>query len=264
MRKEFVKAFGLSDTLEAEEKRFVNRIDQTTFRRLAMSHDYEATFRRVCYEMGISADEKIRKFSDHAFPPLRKLTDDGFIATLEVLGHIYRGEYESKQSRLDSEISDAMQRATIDLGIEWRHGMFFPTGAGVLNEDLAIGAYEFLNEYPPEKAAFRKALEHHLRRQYPDVLGEGYIVIEGLAKRLLNNDKTLDGNREALVSALGLAEEWKHLVKYYLDYAHAGKRHASKEPRVAKPHEAEAFLYLTGLMVRLIVQDLRNRPAKSA
>lgn len=48
MIKRFNKRFGIEESLEEEQTRFVQRIDQTIFKNIQEEHGYENVFRTVC------------------------------------------------------------------------------------------------------------------------------------------------------------------------------------------------------------------------
>ena len=59
-----------------------------------------------------------------------------------------------------------------------------------------------------------------------------------------------------LLTKLNLSQDWKSILKNFINYANETKRHASDKRHAINPQEAEAFLYMTGLLVRLIVTTL--------
>lgn len=81
--------------------------------------------------------------------------------------------------------------------------------------------------------------------------------MEATAKWFLENNKDLSGNQEKFVSKLGLPNSYKRMLKEYIGYANQLARHAKdsqKHPYKIPPSEAESFIYLTGLFIRLAIQ----------
>lgn len=81
------------------------------------------------------------------------------------------------------------------------------------------------------------------------------MVIEGLAREVLQNNRTLDNNKDGLLKKVNLSQTWKSILSNYINYANEYARHASDTQHLIKPQEVEAFLYFTGLLVRLIVES---------
>ncbi|MCJ7497985.1 MAG: hypothetical protein MUO78_07620 [candidate division Zixibacteria bacterium] len=258
MLKRFNKIFGIQESDAEEKRRFVQRINQTIFKEIEDDHSYEKIFRTVCYKLGTNADDRISSANQvHSsvgliIPSLRSLTGDDFQRTLKVLVLLY--EYFDNNNEWLKYMSDlikiAFSNATIDLGIKWKKGMFYQSGAKELDEKLVEDSLDWLENYPNEKGNFLKAIENHTSKKYDDVVIDCYLVIEGLARKVLKNKKTLENNREELLRKIGLSQEWKAFLNNYINYANEIKRHASDKRRSINPSEVEAYLYFTGLLVR--------------
>jgi len=274
MLKRFNKIFGIQDSEEDEKKRFVQRINQTaieTVEGLTYPVSYEKIFNNICYRLGVNADDRISRANHMSFgyethiPSLRSLTNDEFLPTLKVLVLLYKffEDNNEQQKKISVWIEFALSNATIDLGIRWRNGMFYPSGAKLLDEKLIEDPFDWLQDYPDEKKDFLKALSCYSANDYGGVIINDYLVVEGLARKILNNSKTLDNNKEEMMKKVGLSQQWKALLNNYITYANDYKRHASENRHSIKPTEAEAFLYFTGLIVRLLIED-RNETVDSS
>lgn len=81
-----------------------------------------------------------------------------------------------------------------------------------------------------------------------------YEAFEALSKIVCRNDKGINANRDALIGKLGLHASYNKMFAEYIDYANLIARHAGEKGQ-AKPlpsrREAEAFMYLTGLFIRV-------------
>lgn len=263
MLNRFNKRFGIEESLGEEQTRFIQRINQTIFKNVQKRYKYEEVFRTVCYWLGENADDRISDRNRYNYgvktlvPALRTLTNDDFLQTLRILELLY--QYFNKEPGRQKEISElvevALSNATMDLGVTWKDGMFYPSGAKTLDEKLIEDPIDWLDEFPDEKKDFENALSHYMKKNYGDVVSNCYLVIEGLARKILNNKKTLDNNREELLKKLKLSQSWKSLLNNYMNYANEFKRHASDERHSINPQEVEAFLYLTGLLARLMIQS---------
>lgn len=268
MLKRFNEVFGIQATLEEERARFVNRVNQEIFP-WAQEGSYElparSIFEAICYWSGVNAGDLIREANQHncnyygepIIPPLRELTRDNFLETAKILCFLHRifEKHQRFLAVLGQRITLALENATIDLGIRWSDGMFYPSGADELDKSLVDEPYRWLADFPAERKDFQKALEAYLSNDYGEAIYRCYLVLEGLARQLLGNNKTLDDNKDALLKAIGLTNEWKAIVGRFIGYAHEFARHASKNRHNVNPVEAEAFIYQTGLLVRLIVRS---------
>ena len=95
--KEFDLHFGMKISLEEEQRKFVNRIENTLFvkaRDLAGYWGYEALFKSVCYQLGEDADDLIgnsfaSSFGGETAPSLGILTKKDFIQSLRVTVAVY-------------------------------------------------------------------------------------------------------------------------------------------------------------------------------
>ena len=98
-------------------------------------------------------------------------------------------------------------------------------------------------------------VELYLVKDFPTCLR----TLEAMARIVCGNNENLGTNREAFVSALGLSDHFGKMLRLHTGYAHK-YRHASKaeEQREAPlPQEVEAFVYTTGLFLRLAIERLR-------
>ena len=132
--------------------------------------------------------------------------------------------------------------------------MFYPSGAEMLDRALIEDPYAWLNDYSSEKSEFSQAVKNLAEKDYGQVVINCYLAIEGICRKILENQKTLENNREELLRKVGLSQEWKSLLSNFIIYANEFKRHASEKRGEINPLEVEAYLYLTGLLIRLLIQ----------
>lgn len=80
-----------------------------------------------------------------------------------------------------------------------------------------------------------------------------------MAKVVLGRDKDLSA-RELFINKLNPSGYYKGMLKDYIEYAnefrHAAEPAARRKPPL--PNEVEAFVYTTGLFIRLAIQQLNN------
>ncbi|MCJ7458003.1 MAG: hypothetical protein MUP17_03300 [candidate division Zixibacteria bacterium] len=263
MLKRFNKIFGIQESAEEEKRKFTQRINQTVFDEIEEDEKYGIVFRTICYGLGKNADDLIDSANPilssdgYNIPALRKLTGDNFLQTLRILELLYRffKKNNDRRKTITSWIENALSIATVDLGVRWKKGMFYPSGAKVLDKKLVEEPLDWLEDYPNEKSNFLKAIKNYTSKKYDQVIIDCYLVVEGLVRKILKNKKTLDNNCDELFKKIGLSQEWKSFLKNYIVFANQYKRHASDKQHAISPSEVESFLYFTGLMTRLIIES---------
>ena len=267
IRKKFNKIFGLEDNVESERKRFVQRVNQVIFYDIdtiySTTFAYHRLFKMICFQLGVNAHEfPQRKFGPETYrtASIRTLTRDDFYKTLLVLCILFThleisSEPGAAQKWLSTNIESVMSRCSCDIGIRWKEGFFYPAGAEELDESLIEETLTWLNDYPDERKDYRRALECYLKEDsLADVIKNCYLAIEGVTRKVLGNDKTLDSNKEQLLQKIDLSDGWKSMLATYIKYAH-DYRHASGQRYEIKKQEAEGYLYMTGLIIRLIIES---------
>lgn len=270
IRKKFNKILGLEDNVEAEKKRFVERVNQYIFNDIDTTErsefEYIALFHLLCFELGVNAlNFRMRTighgiYEEQVPATIRTLTREDFNKTLLVLCILYvHIEYSSDpkagQIWLSENIELVMSRCSCDIGIRWKEGFFYPAGAEELDESLIEETLTWLNTYPNERKDYRKALEYYLEeKSLDDVIKNCYSAIEGVTRKVLGNDKTLDNNKNELLRKMNLSDGWKSMLATYINYAH-NYRHADTKRHEITKQEAEGYLYLTGLIIRLIIES---------
>lgn len=247
--KRFNKLFKIEESLENEQNRFVQRINQTVFMEIEWHKTFNIIFRRICYNLGENPDDIISQ-------TFRQLSNDNFIKTIKILLLLYQDfkNYKNLQDKISLQINQALSTTIMDIGIRWRNGMFYPSGAKILDEKLIEDVLDWLDEFQNEKKDFEKALSDYLKKSYGNVVIDCYLVVEGLTRKLLKNKKTLENNKDEILKKLKLSQNWRSIFVNYITYANEFRRHASDARHSINPTEVEAFLYFTGLLVRLIIQ----------
>ncbi len=270
IRKRFNEIFGFEDTVEAERKRFVERVNQAIFHNIDTvdcdSYDYEHLIQLVCFDLGINFHDLHQRrvgvgINERYLPAsIRTLTRDDFTETLRVLcalcGRIQLGGDTKKgQELLSKLIEAALSRCTCDIGVRWKDGFFYPSGAEELDTSLIEETLAWLKDYPDERRDYRTALQCYAAGDsLADVIKNCYSAIEGVARKVLANERTLDNNKDELLAKINLSDGWKSLLANYIRYAH-DYRHASIGRHEITKQEGEAYLYMTGLIIRLAIES---------
>ena len=263
--KRFNEIFGLEDGIEDERKRFVQRVNQAIFHEIdfvqPINFDYETLFECICFELGVNAHD-IDWRSHDAPPSLKTLTKDDFTTTLQVLLALYvhiemQSDKKMGQKWLSDRIKISLSRCTLDIGVRWKDGFFYPSGAEELDKPLIEESLTWLNDFPNEGKDFRTALQCFMAGDsLTDVIKNCYSAVEGVVRAVLGNDRTLDNNKIELLAKINLSDGWKSLLANYINYAH-DYRHASPERHDITKQEAEAYLYMTGLIIRLTIESIK-------
>ena len=268
VRKKFNEILGLGDDAEKERKRFVERVNQHIFHRIDTEQwdgfDYPMLFKLVCFELGVNAhdfrERETLRFGDVIPASIRTVTENNFENTLLVLCALYNHiqlESDSKIGRewLSKQIKVTLSRCTRDIGVRWEEGFFYPAGAEEMDKPLIEGTLTWLNEYPNERKDYEGALQIYLAGEsLPDVIRNCYSAVEGVVRNVLGNDRTLDNNKDELLKQMDLSDGWKSILATYIKYAH-DYRHASAGRHEITKQEAEAYLYMTGLIIRLTIES---------
>ncbi len=252
----FHQRFNIEIDLEEAQRRFMNRVNNVIpdcFNR-AKSSDPTlpwslATFLGMAY-MG---QDRLEAF----------LGDD-FYSCLRTLEEAYRILPPRYQKEFTVGIETILSLSEVDLGIQWRDGAFYPSGAKLLDEALVNENLKWLSDskYSTVLAPFEKGLGHYLEAQrqpekLADVITDMYEALEKMARITNGNNKTLGQNAEQFIGNLNLSEYYKTMLREYTKYAHEF-RHAveqGKERVPPLPNEVEAFVYTTGLFIRLAIQQ---------
>lgn len=258
MIREFNKNFGITTSIEDEKKAFINRIDTFLLGIRSSSGDYEALYSTVCLQLGLNG-KKINDnnpFDTGYIPDLNSLLPKGFLNTLKIIIAVrkyYKDDFEMV-SFIDEAIDMLINMATVDLGITYKSGMFFPKGEEVLDKELIGYSLKSLIGFPNENKDLQNALDNYKANSKYGVIENCYRCIEGLMRQILKNNKTLIDNKSEIIRSIGLSEHWKKILANYIDYGNEYGRHASEKRHDFNQAEVEAYLYTTCILIRLIVE----------
>lgn len=268
----FHKRFNIEVDLEEVKKRFLNRIQnqiEAIFPSLALGGIGDASMSGVLCKLASILGEKyeILISFDHYFR-------GDFYQRLRAVEALHQAlPVPSYQGKLDKMVQSVISENEIDLGIQWRAGVFWPSGAKLLDEALVNEPLQWLSDlkYQNVIAPFEKGLRHFMEapkhpERLADTVTDMYEALEAMAKVATGRpDKDLSGNRKLFVKKLGLSDYYKRMLKDYISYANEF-RHAVEEDKERKPplaQEVEAFIYTTGLFIRLAIERLNTQKSVS-
>jgi len=136
--KEFEEKFGIVSSIEKEKERFVNRIENTILHyfvtRSAGIGEYEKLFIDICNQLG----ENASSYTGLNIPHLNRIVKKDFFQTLKVVMAIYKyySDYPYVLRTIDSYVVEALEMSNLNIGIQWKDGVFYPSGDKFLDKEL--------------------------------------------------------------------------------------------------------------------------------
>ncbi len=260
--KDFHERFDIDVGIEEARQRFINRIEITIFDPVPNEVLKSGALqvgelnRRVAYYVGVTLEEMLT---------LRTYVVNDFPRCLNVL----EGMYEVIPSlgireTLDERIEVALRVSETELGVRWASPTFVRTGAKLLDDSLVNEPLRWLRvqKYKSVLDPFEKGLSHYLEaaqkpERLSDVVTDMYEALEALARVITGKDSELSGNRELFIKRLNLSSHYKELLRNYIGYGNE-YRHAVRRNQIRpslSESEVEAFIYLTGLFIRLAMRQ---------
>jgi hypothetical protein len=201
-------------------------------------------------------------------PPNLKCPVSGVHSTLYQT-YVNEPRYYEYTEKVNYSIKYAISLNEADIGIEWRDGAFWNSGAKLLDEALVNENLKWLTDkgYTNVLSPFEKGLRHFLEaKQKPerlnDTITDIYEAVEALVRIVMENNKDLSKNCESFINKLKLSEYYKKMLDEYLRYANHYSRHAAKlgeRKKLLLRNEVEAFIYTSGLFIRLAVQQMTEK-----
>ncbi len=248
------------DVVEARQQ-FINRMNLLTFEDMT-----DGDWRRELLANKLSLYDLTRfvAFSlgermPNQYHPATLINND-FHRCLRVLESLYRlFEGTGLENRLSDDIQAAIRMSPVDLDVAWQPPVFVRTGARLLDESLVNEPLRWLSDptYQTVLAPFQRGLSHYLEDRLSDAVTDMYETVEALARILTGKDNDLSGNRESFIKSIKVSYHYKRLLKNYIEYG-SEFRHAERlnrpRPKLTEP-EVEAFVYLTGLFIRLAIRS---------
>jgi hypothetical protein len=122
----FTERFNIEVGLDDARRRFVNRIHNEIFSAFLFGAHFRDDFRHYLYRT--VATHLGDRFRNSA---LTNTVGDEFHRNLRAVEGIYINLSDTNaRKRLDKLVVDLLAASEIDIGIQWRDGSFYPTGAG--------------------------------------------------------------------------------------------------------------------------------------
>jgi hypothetical protein len=262
MLKEIYERLGLTSDLASEKNRFQNRVhvllDKVGISVGWGSHYIAEIGEELNLKLGVVMPVKDRPL-DKVLPGFMiNSSFEEILIFCEVLLTVLEEMNLVRPLRVFSDgISTSLKESIVDLGILFKNNKFYRKGAEVLDTSLILQPLDWLSAQPVARQYFEDALSDYLKRDFPDAVTKTYSSLESLVKAHLKNNKTFANNNTALLKSLSLSNDWKGILVHYSQYANEfSSRHGknSVEKIEPDPVEVEAYLYFTGLVMRLILQ----------
>lgn len=282
---DFPERFEIEIDMQEARERFIARVSNEIFDNLPGSKiffgqsftDNDITYYQLSARTIVSALGK--EYKPWGASPKTRLTYyiDNFYDVLEAIEAIYSTKSEdngndywgepSSQEIFDEKIKTILTQSELDLDIRWKNGKFFPKGAKLLDEKLVNDPLNWLRDkgYSTVTDPFENALNHFLKSEsrpelLSDVIGNAYKALEALAKIVLDNNSDLSINKKSLVKKFNGNNFHEQIFKILEKYLDEGNpyRHGEnlKKPLPQLTHaETEFFLYLTGIFLRLAMEN---------
>jgi len=259
MFKDFNNRFGLSSSLEEEKKKFVERVITflNQFTASLLDHEaYKRLFDTICVQFGKNPEDltiSLRGYTN--LSDLHEISGKGFLSILKLWTAIraYYREDVSVFSLLDEAIITIIEKSEVDLEIRYTSGQFYPAKEKLLDKELIDFSLIALSIYPDEDKDLRIALQNYSANNKYGIVEYCYRCMEGLGRKILRNNKTLIDNKPDLLKRISTAENWKRILSNYIEFGNDYGRHASKNRHSLTDKEAEGYLYMTALLIRLII-----------
>lgn len=262
MFNEIYEILGIKADIETEKNKFITRIELALNDLDLMCDAIKASSvieKEVCYLLGEkymgSFIRHLQKTDINATIILCK----AFFDALAIKSKEYRLDDIGIITNFEQRIKQAMNQSRLDLGFGYENRNFYRKGVDEFDKPLLLEPLVWLEPYANAKRYFSEALNDYLQREYPDVITKCYSAVESIVKTICDSNKTLDHLVPDLLKRLELPEHWKAILVNYCKYAHEyasrhGKKESGKEVEVS-PKDVEAYLYFTGLIIRLVIQS---------
>ncbi len=277
---DFKKRFGQEIDINDIREDFINKIHYLIIEPLDIEKgfyysDYSnQPFDFIAIEFGYNPSDIIKKHNSSNFyrtetlrPSFAVFSNRDFNKTLLLVEIIFdyfkkSNEYnvEERLTSLENRIKTALNQP-ISLGVSWRDGKFYPEGVEEFDEKLISDVLKWLDKKPKIQALYKNALDHYSQSinnsiKRKDVIVNSFQAVEQITKEFLESPKeSFDNNFNALVDKLELDKEWKKIFNSFKELSKEFGRHSGKKDEfIPNKEDTEAFLYLSGLILRLILQ----------
>ena len=275
MAEPFHVRFNIVVPIAETQRRFVNRIENNV--RQAMERVYLDNSRTrsalglLLAEVQSTLGEPHREADLYPFQFMSawaNLVTGDFSRCLQALEGFHialRAKWGYIANDLNLAVLRTIAQSEVDLGIDWQNGFFSKKGAKLLDDNLVNEPLRWLADSKFENVLipFQKGLSHLLEgtkdpQRFGDAVTDMYEALEALAKIVTNKPtKDLSALQEEFIAQLHLPGTHKIMFKQYVEYGCDFRHAVETGQKRAWPleHEAENFVYMSGLFIRLAIQS---------
>jgi len=190
---------------------------------------------------------------------LRNETDiKKILLGLEIISWMESIEPEIK-NRFLVDVKEIISLTNVPIELKYSENEFllYPAGAKLLDEKLINDNLDWLADYPKIHELFSLSLSDlGIKGKERQVIDNLRLSVELLLKEKLGNSKSLENQKVELGKYLKTQEissEISNLYWQVLDYYSKYQNNKVKHSDKANPKEVEFILYLTGTMMRLLL-----------
>lgn len=162
-----------------------------------------------------------------------------------------------KRFLLDVKEIISITNVPIELKYSGNEFLIYPAGAKLLDEKLINDNLDWLADYPMIYELFTSSLSDlGIKGKERQVIDNLRLAVELLLKEKLSNSKSLENQKVELgkyLKAQEISSEISNLYWQVLDYYSKYQNNKVKHSDNVNPNEVEFMLYLTGTMMRLLL-----------
>lgn len=293
---DFKKRFGKKVTLEEVRGNFVTKVNHSLIPLIDQEvgnyytareeisyggHTYDSPgsrlFDYICINFGLEPRVIISNWNRNNYssststPSVKNLTCNDFEKTLLLVEIVYKYFKQGRHYRSEEYVNviDEMVNTFIlqpvSIGVFWRNGGFYPEGAVELDQAMIREPLDWLQDHPKIQKLYQNALDNYSQSIVQDIKRKdtcinAYQAVEEMAKSVVGEQKPFDSIFGSFANQLGLTSHWQKILNQYREFSKEYGRHpGSTDDFIPDISSTEAFLYLSGLLLRLAIQKLNKK-----
>jgi hypothetical protein len=248
-------------TIEAAKRHFVARVSAEIFQEAfsAPLPTFKRAFAAVLGKRYQSARSSLEAYIEPGF--------EGTLQAVEAFYTAYQMRFPADLAGLEAlnvQIRALLEEAAVDVGVRWDHGHFAPSGATFLDESLVDEVLIALHEpqYEAVLEPYRRGLTQFRHAEHSpavlaDVVTNMSTAFAALVGEIMEAD--LSTHPELLLNKVPVSASYKNVLRAYITYANECRQMAQGEhpQRCFSLPEVESFIYLTGMVIRLVLTTAR-------
>jgi len=167
---------------------------------------------------------------------------------------------KSTKKEMYQKIKKAINISFVPVGLVFKNKKydFYPAGAKFLDSKLVNDLLDWLDDYPEVRKHFNLSLKQYMKKESSrNILDNLRFSLEQLLKKILNNQKSLENQKNKLFEFLKvknvnqeIINMYNTLISQYTKYQNENVKHNEK----ISEGEIEFIIYLTGSFMRFLIQ----------